>query len=178
MRRFAAVLLVLAVLVGAAIAGLIGYVRPESGLTLDSKPLNLPAKAAELIRSGKAEFFLSQNDINNLVKAKLGEAPEVTPELRIHGARVTLNEDKLTVKIAGQYRELLSVGAEAAYHLEWRDPNLVAIPEALAIRSLKLPVSLLHPIVIPIGSQLPPAVGIRSVTFRDGGAVIGLKLKL
>ena len=170
MRRFMAVLLMLVVLAGAAVAGLIGYVRPEPGLTLESEPLNLPAKAAELILSGKAEVFLSQNDINNLVKAKLAEAPEVTPELRIQGARVTLNKDKLTVKIAGQYRELLSVGAEAAYRLEWRNPNLVAIPQALAIRSLKLPASLLHPIVIPIGSESAARSGhtLRDVPRRWG----------
>ncbi|ASS67160.1 MULTISPECIES: hypothetical protein [unclassified Paenibacillus] len=168
-------LLVVALLAGGAA---IWYVRPAEKLTLDHSPLDFRSKAAEMIQSGKAEVFLSQEDITNLVRAQLAENPQVRPELRIEGVRIQLDGERMAADISAKYKSLLTVGAKASYKLEWRSPDLILTPQSLSIRSLELPETMLDEIVIPVGSQLPPLVGIRSVTFRDHGAAVGLKLQL
>lgn len=67
---------------------------------------------------------------------------------------------------------------QAEYRLEWRDPDLVATPLSAKLRGIALPAGTLEPIVIPVGSQLPSVVGIRSVEFRDGGVAVALQLRL
>ncbi|OXM14063.1 hypothetical protein [Paenibacillus herberti] len=176
-KRLFGLLLTLVILAGLATAGAIWYVRPQQELTLDHAPLDLVGKVQGMIRSGKAELFLSGEDINNLARSELSDKPQVTPEFRVDGAKFGLQGGLLTADINGRYRDLLDFGLQAKYQLEWRAPNLIATPAGLKLRGLDLPDSLLEPMTIPVGDLLPPLVGIRSVEFRDGGVAVSLELR-
>ncbi|PLT47846.1 hypothetical protein NYE40_21545 [Paenibacillus sp. FSL W8-1187] len=177
-KGFIGLLVALLVLAAAGAAAAVWYIRPQQELTLAHEPIDLAAKGLEMVQSGKAELFLSGQDINNLARERLSAQPQVTPEFRIEGAQLTLQGQRLTADIAGRYRDLLDAGVQAEYRLEWRDPDLVATPLSAKLRGIALPAGTLEPIVIPVGSQLPSVVGIRSVEFRDGGVAVALQLRL
>ncbi|MCM3748474.1 hypothetical protein M3223_14070 [Paenibacillus pasadenensis] len=176
-KWLAGLLLALVLLLGGAFAGAIWYIRPQQELTLEHAPLDLGAKGMNMVRSGKAELFLSGEDINNLARAHLKGQPQVTPDFRIEGAQLDLQGNRMTADINGRIRGQIAVGVQAEYELEWSDPNLIATPVSVKLRGIQLPSTLLERMVIPVGDKLPPLVGIKSVQFRDGGVAVALQLQ-
>lgn len=163
--RLLMLIFVLIVLAGLGVWGALRYASPQEELDLAAEPIRLDSKVQDLVTSGELVLELTEADVESLIKSELQEDPQLGPDVLLTGARVELSTDRLTVHANLKYREQIPVGAVATYRLAWEHPNLLAIPEGLHIRSIRLPYSGLDTIMVPVAGQLPDFLEIGEVTF-------------
>jgi hypothetical protein len=165
LRRFFIFLLIIILLGALGILGIVSYVKPEKGLNLSNQSLDLGPKLQEMALSGEPELVLTEADINNILKQRLSQHRQLNPDIVLNGARFELDGDLLTGHVGVTYKGRLPAGAVVVYHLQWREPNLVAVPEQLRIRSVNLPIDRLEVIELPLFGNLPKVLSVKSVTF-------------
>ncbi|WP_020619755.1 hypothetical protein [Paenibacillus daejeonensis] len=164
--RLLMLILVLIVLAGLGVWGALRYAAPQEELDLTAQPIRLDNKAQDLITSGELALELTESDVESLIKTQLQEDPQLAPDVLLTGARIELSTDRLIAHVNLKYRDQIPVGAVATYRLAWEHPNLVAIPEGLHIRSIRLPYTMLDTIRVPVAGQLPNFLEIGEVTFE------------
>jgi len=177
-RRLLAFLLVAALLAALAAWGIVRYVRPEPGLNLTARPVDLGAKLKEMALAGKPELVLNAEDIDRMVKSKLGERRSLTPDLELYGAEFRPDGDRLEGKVAVLYKDLVPVGADVRYKLSWQDPELVAEPEQLSVRMVNLPTDHLQTFRIRLLDGIPDVIEVKDVRFEQDGIHILFRAKL
>ncbi|WP_128659841.1 hypothetical protein [Paenibacillus sp. 598K] len=175
LQRLLIGLLLLIVLLGLGLWGGLRYVAPQESLDLAAEPLRLGDKAQELLRGGRLELLLTEADVESLIKSELQAKPKVTAEAEITGARIELSGDRAIVHANVMYREQIPIGVVAAYRLSWQAPALVAEPESLHVRSIRLPSDQLDTLRFSFADQLPDFLEIGEVTFESDGVRIALK---
>jgi len=177
-RRLFFFLIVLIILAGLAVWGVLRYIAPQDKLDLQAHSIDIGEKVKEMALQTKLELALSEEDVNSLVKQQLIDQPQIAPDVRLMGARFELQRDQLTAHINVKYRNQIPVGAVATYRLIYEQPILIAVPQGLHIRSIRLPYDSLDELVIPLGELLPKMIEIDSVNFDPDQIRIGFKADL
>ena len=177
-RRLLAFLLIAALLAALAAWGVVRYVRPEPGLNLAARPVDLGAKLKEMALAGKPELVLNDEDVNNIVKSKLGEQRNLAPDLELYGAEFRPDGDRLEGKVALLYKDLVPAGADVRYKLSWQEPELVAEPEQLSVRRVNLPTDRLQTFRIRLLEGIPEVIEVEDVRFEQDGIHILFRANL
>lgn len=175
LRRLLIGLLLLIVLLGLGLWGGLRYIAPQESLDLVAEPFRLGSKVQELLRGGRLELLLTEADVDSLIKSELQAKPMIAPEAEMTGARIELSGDRAIVHANVMYREQIPIGVVAAYRLSWQAPELVAEPESLHIRSIRLPSDKLDTLRFSFADQLPDILEIGEVSFESDGIRIALK---
>ncbi|MFC4775973.1 hypothetical protein ACFO9Q_04160 [Paenibacillus sp. GCM10023252] len=163
-------ILILILLLGGACWGLLRYAAPEEELTLSYEPIDLQSKALAMARKLKPELILTEEDMNNLVKSSLAQAPLLSPDFTLQGARVELEGDRLIVHLNVTYRDRIPVGAVAEYRMSWEEPNVRLQPVSLKVKGIQLPEDRLEPILVPLDLRELKVIQVREVIF-DGDRI-------
>ncbi|PYI52150.1 hypothetical protein [Paenibacillus flagellatus] len=174
--KAAAVLLVIAaLLLGAAVL----YVRPAETLDLAYEPVSVSQKLLDIVKTRKPEVHLTGRELNDLVKMKLAERPQLNERVTIEGARLEQRGDRLTAYVNLKTIAGVRVGAALDFALEWKAPELVVRHTGTRIRDFTVPPSwlTLDPVVVPIDDSAVPLVKVKAIAFLDDGVRIDLGLK-
>jgi hypothetical protein len=188
-RRLLTTLVIVILLLGGAAWWLLSYVAPEEQLDMSYVPIDVRAKAMDMVKKLKPELVLTESDINHLIKMHLqdkyggsGENGQKTIELakdvRLDGAVFELEEGRLAARMNVTYRDRIPAVLDAVYRLEWQDPNIALRPQSLSVKDIGLPLDLLEPIIIPLDLPLQNMVTVRDVQFQKDQIKILFKLEL
>lgn len=177
-RKTMYVLLAVLVLIAAAAGTAVWYAKPQEQLDLAYQPVSLADKALDMLKSRKLEVRISKQELNDLVKKKLAEKPQLRPNVTIEGARFEQQGDRLTAYVNISTAASVKVGAVLDFVLEWRSPELIVRHSATRIRDWSVPASWLQlePIVVRVSDGLPPLIAIKEIRFDADGVVVALKL--
>ncbi|MDF2663588.1 MAG: hypothetical protein K0Q94_6379 [Paenibacillus sp.] len=177
-RRSLFIILAVLVLLAAAAGAAVWYAKPQEKLDLAYRPLSFVDKALDMLQNRKLEVRLNEQELNDLLKKKLSEQPQLRPNVTIEGARFEQRGDRLTAHVNIRTAANVKVGAALDFALEWRSPDLIVRHTATRIRDWSVPSSWLQlePIVVPISDGLPPLIAIREIRFDPQGIVVALKL--
>lgn len=180
LKKAAAVLLVLVLILAAGLFALAFYVKPAEPLDLNYSEVSIYNNIAGMVRSRKLEMVLSPEEVSSLLKKQLAAQRQVDPDTEITGADFIPEPDGLLAKVNVRYKGRLDVGAQLDFDLVWEDPYLTVTHKATRIRDFTVPAGWfrLDPIRIDVGHQLPPHIGIKSVRFTAEGWAVDLKVKL
>lgn len=174
--------LLLALLAAAAVAaaGILSYIRPEQQLDLTYKKINLESKFVSMVKNRQFSLEISDEEMNDLLKEKLAEKPEVSPGIRVTGARFQRENDRLLADVNVDVKGKLPAGVQLEYRLEWKAPYLSAVYQGARIRSVNLPQTWLDPgdFKINMNEAVPRPLGIQEVIFDDKAITVWLKLQL
>jgi hypothetical protein len=163
-KLFITLLLFILLAAAAAAAGLY-YVRPDPMLNLDHGSVSLKEKAVDMARRMSFSLRLSEEDLNDLLKAYLAEHPRQRPDVTVEGARFSLADDRLTADLRLLWKDRLPFGMKVVYRLSWNDPVLAAAAESVQVRDVDLPASLAGDLSVQLGSGLPEWLHIDRVSF-------------
>ncbi|WP_276356277.1 hypothetical protein [Cohnella caldifontis] len=172
MKKLLFALIVLIVLAaGAAAAGLY-YVRPDPMLNLDHGTVSLKDKAMDMAKRMSFDLRLSEEDVNDVLKAYLEEHPQRGPDVTVEGAQFGLSDDRMTADLRLLWKDRVPFGMRVVYRLEWRDPDLEAVVESVRVKDVSLPNDLVDSLSVPIGQELPELLKIKDVAFSGHEIII------
>ncbi|WP_141502145.1 hypothetical protein [Paenibacillus luteus] len=187
-KRLLTTIIVFVLLLGGASWWLLSYVAPEEQLDMSYEAIDVKDKALNMIKSLKPELILTEADINHLIKMHMNDdyvdsasgdaAMGLDKNIRIDGARFELEEDKLIARLNVTYKDRIHAGLDAVYSLEWQSPNIVLRPQALSLKKLKLPVSMLDTIIVPLDLPASDVVTVTDVQFLLDQIKIRFKLQI
>ncbi|KRE46776.1 hypothetical protein [Paenibacillus sp. Soil522] len=188
LKRLLAVLIVMVLLLGGAVWWLLSYMAPDEQLDLRYAPMDVKAKALDMVKKLKAELVLSEADINDLIKKHLnseyasrgagGSSLELAKDLRLDGAVFELEDDKLIARMNVTYKDRIPAELDAVYLLEWQPPNIALRPQSLSVKEMALPVGLLETVIIPLDLPAQDVLSVRDVLFEKNQLRIRFKLQI
>ncbi|GKU77965.1 hypothetical protein [Paenibacillus sp. L3-i20] len=162
-RLFITLIVLIVIIVGAG-WWLLSYIAPDKQLDMAYESIDVRAKAVAMAKRLKPELVLTEPEVNDLIKSHLD--PNVAKDVRIDGADFNLEENKLLADLNITYKERIPAQVKAEYRLEWQEPNLVLIPETLAMKGIDLPLSMLEAITIPLDLPTGELVTVQNVKFE------------
>ncbi|AZN41861.1 hypothetical protein [Paenibacillus albus] len=174
-RKLLISMIVLILLVTGAGTFAIWYVKPEEDLNLNYAPVPIMDRALTMLRQLDTEFVLTEADINNIGKASIRLHPDYSPDIRITGARLELQEDKLVAHVNVKYKKRIPAGLVITYKLMWSEPNVVAVVEEAKLKGITLKKSYFDNMVIPLGSELPRLVHIQKMDVKGKSVVVTIR---
>ncbi|MBO9607608.1 MAG: hypothetical protein J7639_16725 [Paenibacillaceae bacterium] len=179
MKRLLFALLTLALLLAIIAFGIIRYIKPTETLDLQYKELSIGAKVTEMIVKRQFAVELTEADVENIVKKQLAEQPQLSPDIRLTGARVELAGNRLNIAANVRYKNKIPAQVSAVYDLQWQEPNLHIVFRDGRIKSISLPRSQFdpQPIDVNLNELLPKAVAVKDVKFTGEGVHVELKLR-
>ena len=188
LKRLLAALIVMVLLLGGAVWWLLSYIAPDEQLDMRYAPIDVNAKALDMVKKLKPELVLSEADINDLIKNHLnseyasreagGSSLELAKDLRLDGAVFELEEDKLVVRMNVTYMDRIPAELDAVYSLEWQPPNIALRPQSLSVKEIGLPVGMLETIIIPLDLPAQDVLSVRDVLFEKDQLRIRFKLQI
>jgi len=119
---------------------------------------------------------LSEAEVNDLIKKHMD--PDAFENVRIEGAQFELNGNRLLADLNIIYRDRIPAQIRAEYRLEWQNPNLALPPQALSMKGVQLPLSMLETIVVPLDLPTGDMVKVQDVRFEDKEIKILFDIKL
>lgn len=187
-KRLLMSVVVILLLLGGAIWWLLSYIAPDDQLDMSYTPIDVKAKALDMVKKFKPELVLTEPDINHLIKmymkngyanSQSGAAVlELAKDIRLNGAHFDLEEDKLLARMNVTYKDRIPAELNAVYTLEWQSPNIVLRPQSLSIKKISLPLSTLDTITIPLDLPTNDIVSVRDVKFQQNQLEILFKLQI
>ncbi|SDP12437.1 hypothetical protein SAMN04487897_1388 [Paenibacillus sp. yr247] len=165
------------VILMAALVIIIRHVKPTEALDLDYKEIAIGSKIADMIKNRKLEVQLTEQDLNDLVKKQLAAHKALPNDIRIEGAKLTLQGSNLEADLNVRWHEQVSIGAKMMFTLAWNPPNLVIQHRNTQVKGIQIPSEWLPlvPMEIPIEDHLPILVGVKNVVFEEKAMIIQLK---
>ncbi len=161
---------------------------PDEQLDLRYAPIDVKAKALDMVKKLKPELVLSEADINDLIKNHLnseyasrgagGSSLELAKDLRLDGAVFELEDDKLIARMNVTYKDRIPAELDAVYLLEWQPPNIALRPQSLSVKEMALPVGLLETVIIPLDLPAQDVLSVRDVLFEKNQLRIRFKLQI
>jgi hypothetical protein len=160
-------------------AGLYYYTMPSEKLNLAYSELSTVQKVKEMMASRHFELRLSEEDVNNILKKELSLNPQLKNQWTVQGARFTLADNQLNAHLNVSYKYLFTTEIFSTYQLKWESPNLVLTPIKYQLKDIPVPVNWVgeNPIRINIGSELPPFLEIRSMSFQGQSILVQFRIK-
>ncbi|WP_028612724.1 hypothetical protein [Paenibacillus harenae] len=190
-RRLLTTLVIVILLLGGAAWWLLSYIAPDDQLDMSYEPIDVKAKAMDMVKKRKPELVLTESDINHLIKMHLqgkyaasgndgnGDgAIELAKDVRLDGALFELEEGRLVAHMNVTYKDRIPAVLDAVYRLERRDSNIALRPQSLSVKDIGLPLHLLETMIIPIDLPLQDMVKVRDVQFQKDQIKVLLKLEL
>lgn len=188
LKRLLAALIVTVLLLGGAVWWLLSYIAPDEQLDMRYAPIDVNAKALDMVKKLKPELVLSEADINDLIKNHLnskyasrgagGSSLELAKDLRLDGAVFELEEDKLVARMNVTYMDRIPAELDAVYSLEWQPPNIALRPQSLSVKEIGLPLGMLETIIIPLDLPAQDVLSVRDVLFEKDQLRIRFKLQI
>lgn len=188
LKRLLAVLIVMVLLLGGALWWLLSYIAPDEQLDMRYAPIDVEAKALDMVKKLKPELVLSEADINDLIKNHLnseyaskgadGTSLELTKDIRLDGAVFELEDDKLIARMNVTYMDRFPAELDSVYLLEWQPPNIALRPQSLSVKEIALPVGLLDTIIIPLDLPAKDVLSVKDVLFEKNQLRIRFKLQI
>ncbi|MEK8127762.1 hypothetical protein WMW72_07505 [Paenibacillus filicis] len=172
-------IIILALLLAVGAAALLWLVRPKEQLDLAYRPLRLQDQVKEMLLNRKFEAVLSEAEIDSLIKKRLSSQPQIRPEVRITGARFTMQDNGLQADVNLLLDERWPVGARLFFTSAWEAPYLVIRHTGTEVRGLTLPADWfkLPPIRIAPDDYIPGPLGVKGLTFEGKQLMLQLKLR-
>ncbi|WP_138494773.1 hypothetical protein [Paenibacillus pinistramenti] len=170
--------LLLAVVLAAAVAGFISYIRPTHELSLSYEEIDWEGKLLGIVQSGETALTLSEEEINNLCKKGLAErAAEEGVSYTIEGADFHLNGNQLSADAIVKWGPVRGEGT-AYFALSFENGRLIMTPQSVKIRNHAFSPSLfkLKTIQIDPGQYLPELVQITKISFGEHEMKIGFSI--
>ncbi|GGG66047.1 hypothetical protein [Paenibacillus radicis (ex Gao et al. 2016)] len=178
-KRLLTTIVILAVLLVGGGLWLKSYVAPQQDLDMRYEPIDLKAKALDMVKRLSPELVLTEADVNNLLKMQMGSNQEdIYPDMKLNGAAFELKDERLLAHLNVTYRDKIPVGLLVTYKLVWKAPNVVLEPIQMSVRGVKLPHGSMEKIVIPLGLSADDIVGVGDVRFESDKVMIRLKVNL
>lgn len=174
-RKLLIFIVVLALLAAGAGAFAVWYVKPVEDLNLDYAEVPIMDRALTMVRHLNTELALSEADVNNIGKASIRQNPDYSPDIRITGARLELQGDKLVAHVNVKYKKRIPAGLVITYALQWSEPNLIAVPEEAKLKGITLKKDYFEKMVIPLGTEVPSFVHIQKIAIKGKNVVVTIK---
>ncbi|WP_168118699.1 hypothetical protein [Paenibacillus sp. HB172176] len=174
LRRLIVTLLVLIVVAGGACWWFISYISPDEKLDMSYQSIDMGEKIMDMIGRRKLELVLTEADVNNLIKMNMKR--ELADNIVLDGAKFELEQDALHAVLNVNYHNLVPAQIDVDYRLEWKQPNIVLYPQAIAVKGIDLPLSMLEVVEAPI--QLPAGNRVKIENVAFGPQEIRVKFKL
>ncbi|WNQ12767.1 hypothetical protein MJA45_06965 [Paenibacillus aurantius] len=179
MKRLLLVLLVLVLAAAGLAAAAVWYVRPAESLDLAYREVDFNSKFKDLIRNRQFAVEITDSELENLLKKRLSENPNLAPGVTVTGARLERDKDIVNIHVNLLYRGKVRAGLVLRYDLSWQSPNLTAVFRGASVRGFTIPEGWLNPgdFKIGVNEQLPSALGVREIVFGDRAVTVWLKLR-
>ncbi|MBW5445466.1 hypothetical protein GE107_05245 [Cohnella sp. CFH 77786] len=168
MKKLLVSLFVFLILITAAGAYGLYYIRPDPMLSLDYESVPLKDKALDMVKRRSLVLVLSEDDVNNVLKRSLADNPRRYPDVEVRGARFALSGDRLVSDLSLMWKDRIPTSMQVTYRLGWQAPNLTATVESVKIKDIRLPEDTVDNLTLPLGEELPKPLKIKKVTFGDG----------
>ena len=81
------------------------HVKPTETLNLDYKEITVSSKIADIVKNRKLEVQLTEQELNDVVKKQLAAHQVLPNDLRIEGAKLTLQGSNLVADVNVRWRE-------------------------------------------------------------------------
>lgn len=175
-KRLFIALIIIVVLFAGAVWWLLSYIAPEEPLDLAYTSIDVKEKALGMVKQLKPELVLTEVEVNHLIKMNLDR--DLVEHIRLEGARFELHGDQLLAHLNVLYKERIPARIEAEYRMEWQDPNIVLRPQLLSLKGIKLPLSLLESVVVPLELPAGDMVTVEQVQFGAKQIHVLFKLRL
>ncbi|MBH5318694.1 hypothetical protein I6N90_12885 [Paenibacillus sp. GSMTC-2017] len=172
-RLFITLIVLIVIIVGAG-WWFLSYIAPDKQLDMAHETIDIREKAASMVKRLKPELILTESDVNHLIKSHMN--PNIAEGIRVDGADFKLEENRLLADLNITYQERIPAQIQAEYRLEWQEPNLVLIPETLAMKGINLPLRMLESLTIPLDLPTADLVTVQSVKFEANQIKVLFKL--
>ncbi|MBD0383384.1 hypothetical protein [Paenibacillus sedimenti] len=178
MKKFIVFVVVTIVILAAVIAGIISYVKPAEALDLEYSEVPIGSKIVDIIKNRKLKVELTEQDVNDIVKKQLAARKTLPNDVRIEGAKLTLQGTALAADVNIRWHDKVPVGAKLNFVLAWNNPKIEIQHISTQIKGVNIPGKWLQlaPIEIPLEQHLPKLVGVKDVIFEEDAIQIDLKL--
>jgi hypothetical protein len=179
MKKALLALSALLILLLAIAAGTLWYIRPTEQLDLSYTKISVFDKVADMVLSGQLKLELSDADLTNLVRLAFRTKPQLTDQIRVEGARITVLDDKIALDVNLRIWDKIKAGGTLYGTLRWSAPNLIVELESGYVKGVKIPASLLPEqtsFSINLYEYMPALIGIKSIETTPGKLAIGLKI--
>lgn len=170
-------LIVVIVILAAAIVMFIRHIQPTEVLDLNYQEISIASKIADMVKNRKFEVQITEQDLNNLVKKQLSAHQNLPNDVRVEGAKLTLQGSNLVADVNIRWQDKVPVGAQLLFTLAWDPPNVVIQHQSTRVRGIQVPKEWLQfaPIELSIEDHLPLLVGVKGVQFEEKAVLIQLK---
>lgn len=165
MRKFFVTLFVLLVLGCIAVIGSLYYIKPDQELDLSYNRVPIDERAVDMVSRMSVAMILGEEDVNNLLKASLSKNPEVQKDVKVTGARFSVDGDLLISHLNVLWKDQVHAGLQLTYRLKWENPNVVATIVDAQMKAIPLPTAAFSDMVIPLGDQLPELLKIKDIEW-------------
>lgn len=180
MKKLFAFILIVALTAAAAAGAAVWYAQPARPLNLDYAAISIPDKMIDMIQRRKPEVRLTEDDLNNLVKASLAQRTDLPHRLKLTGVDARQQGELLTVDANAVWNGAIAVGATITYRMSYREPELVLTRESIRVKDFEIPPGWLQmpsELRFNLYDKLPKFVGIGSIAFDPSGVRIAMKLR-
>lgn len=162
------------------------YIRPTEAVGWPQQiEVSLMDRVKGMVQDRAPVLHLKEEEINSLAAAYMQETEPYRSyigEGKITGLRMRLDQDTIEASVKIEPVLMVQAVAKVTYRLEWHeDEQLIrAVPELTKIKDLTVPQDwfALKPIDIPLASELPAWVKVKSVDFGADGWKFTLGLNL
>jgi len=167
MRKAFFVLLVLLLLCLGGAAAAVHYAAPAERLDLNYREISVMDKVKGMLSRRSSELEITEQDLNQILKQKLAQSPQVYDGITVTGARFRLEENRLTAETNLLYAGRLSIGAEFSYSLQSREGTVTARYKGARVKKLAIPPEWLRlpDFTVDLNSRMPSFAGIGQIRF-------------
>lgn len=159
------VLLLLAVIAG---VGALYYIKPDQELDLSYNRVPIDKRAIDMVSRMSTTLILTEEDVNNLIKASLSRNRQVQKDVEVTGAQFALDGELLIADLNVLWKSLVQAELQLTYRLSWADPNVVAEVLDAQLKDLPLPTAAFSDMVIPLGDEMPELLKIKDIQWGTG----------
>lgn len=159
---------------------LMQYVKPDEALNMKYTEFSLKDELFEMVREQRTSMVLSEDEVNNLIKAELASKIIDNEMFQLKGAYFELVDGGLQAHLHMIFIDRIHVGMQLTYVLDWTGTAIQAELDEAYIRSISLPSKYVpvQSITLDLSDKLPPLVQVKSVAFEPEGIEISFALDI
>ncbi|KIL37520.1 hypothetical protein SD71_02490 [Cohnella kolymensis] len=165
MRKFFITLFVLLILGCIAAIGGLYYIKPDQQLDLSYNRVPIDKRAVDMVSRMSVAMILNEEDVNNLLKASLSRNPQVQQDVKVIGAKFSVDGNLLTSDLNVLWKDQIQAALQLTYRLQWENPNVVATIVDAQMKAIPLPTEAFSDLVIPLGEELPELLKIKDIEW-------------
>lgn len=165
MKKFFVSLFVLLILGCIAVIGSLYYIKPDQELDLSYNSVPIEKRAVDMVNRMSVAMILKEEDVNNLLKASLSKDPQVQKDVKVTGAKFSVDGDLLISDLNVLWKDQIQAGLQLTYRLKWDNPNVVATVVDAQMKAIPLPTAAFSDMVIPLGDEMPKLLKIKDIEW-------------